>query len=151
MTLSEFDDSKQATFITAIASAAGVSNADVTIVSVESISGARRRGEISVARRRLLAPGIRIDMSVMAANQNAANALRQKLTDTVINTKLQQAGLPAATILDARTAAILEVPQTPASAGSTTGGAAAAANGGSGGMLPAIIGSVALYVVLLAV
>jgi len=77
-------------------------------------------------------------MSVTAASQNAADALGAKLTVTAINAKLQLAGLPAATILEAAKTA-------PSGDGGSTSNAAA-----SGGMLPAIIGAAAGLVVLLA-
>jgi len=155
MTVTEFDTGKQATFRLAIGAAAGVSMADVTIVKVESISSARQRGGMVTTRRRLLAAGIRIDMSVKAANKNAADALGAKLTITVINAKLQQAGMPAA--------AILEAPKTASTSGDT---AAASGEGnsnivikssasdraaGSGiCMLPSIIAATASLVFLLA-
>ena len=137
MELSEFDDSKKSTFRSAISAAAGVSNADVTIVTVESISGARR-GAIIHTTRRLLAASIRIDISIKAANQNAADTLGVKLTVTAINAQLQKAGLPAATIL--------ETAKTTSGDGSSTGDGAA-----SGGMLPAIIGAAAGIAVLTAI
>jgi len=138
LTIAKFDAGKQA-FRGAIAAAASVSSVDVTIVKVTSISGARRGLEIRDARRHLLAAGIRVDMSVTAASQNAADALGAKLTVTAINAKLQQAGLPAATILEAAKTA-------PSGDGSSTSNAAA-----GGGMLPAIIGAAAGLVVLLAI
>jgi hypothetical protein len=89
--------------------------------------------------RRLLAAGIRVDMSVKAANQNAGDALGAKLTATAINAQLRQAGLPAATILEtARTA--------PSGEGSSTSDEA-----GGGGMLPVIIGAAVGLTVLLAI
>jgi len=137
MTVTEFDAGKQAIFRVAIAAAAGVSNADVTIVKVESISGAQRAGGITTPRRRLLAAGIRVDLSIKAADKNAADAVGAKLTVASINVKLQQAGLPAATILEAaKTAA--------------TGGASSTGNAG-GGMLTAIIGAAVGLVVILAI
>ena len=140
MTLAEFDDGKQATFKTAIAAAAGVSNADVTIVKIESISSAQRGGAIShVTLRRLLAASIRIDMSVKAANQNAGDAVGAKLTVTAINAQLQQAGLPAATLLEAARTA-------PSSEGSSTSDGA-----GGVGNLPVIIGVAVGPTVLLAI
>ena len=139
MTVADFDDGKQATFKTAIAAAAGVSSADVTIVKIESISSARRGGAIRhVTLRRLLAAGIRIDISVKAANQNAGDALGAKLTVTSINAQLQQAGLPAATLLEAATTA-------PSGEGSST------SDGAGGGMLPVIIGAAVGLTVLLAI
>jgi len=140
MTLSEFDAGKQATFREAIADAAGVWIADVTIIKVASISSARRGEEIRAVMRRLLASGIRIDMIIKRATQNTA----AKLTITVINNKLQQVGLPAATILEApKTAASGEVGGTtssPSGGGlddrSTSGGTS---SDGASWVLPVII------------
>jgi len=67
----------------------------VSIDIVESISIARR------AARRLLAPGIKVGISVKAASKNAADTMVSKLTATNINAKLQEAGLPPATIVEA--------------------------------------------------
>jgi len=78
-------------------------------------------------------------MSVTAASQNAADALGAKLTVTAINAKLQLAGLPAATILEAAK-----------TAPSGDGGSRSVVSAG-GGMLPAIIGAAAGLVVLLAI
>ena len=139
LTVAEFDTDKRAAFTAAIAEAAGGSSVDVTIVKVTSISGARRWGEICDARRHLLAACIRVHMSVKAANQNAADALRAKLTFTSVYDKLQHAGFPAATILEAATTALS------GDSGSTSDAAT------SGGMLPAIISVAAGLMVLLAI
>ena len=101
MMISEFDDGTRTAFKKAIAKAASVSSSDVTIDNVKSISTARRGVNVSDVGRRLLAAGIRIDMSVKAADTNAADAIVAKLTVTGINAKLREAGLPAATILEA--------------------------------------------------
>ena len=140
MTVAEFDAGKQATFKTAIAAVPGVSNADVTIVKIESISSARRGGAIRhVTMRHLLAAGIRINISVKAANQNAGDALGAKLTVTAINAQLQQAGLLATTILEAARTA-------PSGEGSSTSDGTA-----GGGMLPVIVGVAVGLTVLLAI
>jgi len=129
MTMTEFTDGKKANFRAAIAEVAGVSNAEVIIDKIESISTARSGGGVA---RRLLATGIRIDMHVEAADKNIASALGAKLTATAINAKLQQAGLPHATILEA--------PKTAASVNlSNASGAQESGIGAS--MLPAIIGA----------
>jgi len=140
MIVAEFDDDKQETFKKAIAAAAGVSSANVTIVKIESISSVRQEGATRhVTMRHLLAAGIRIEMSIKAANQNAGDTLVAKRTVTAINTKLQQAGLPVATILEeARTA--------PNGDATSTSDADAV-----GGMLPLIIGAAAGLAVLLAI
>lgn len=70
-------------------------NADVTLVKVESISGALRGEEIHAARRQMLVAGIRIDLSI-----NAARPRVPKLIVITINAQLQKAGLPADTILE---------------------------------------------------
>ena len=101
MTLSDFDDGTQSTFKAAMAAVTGVSNADVSIDNIESISTARRGLNISIPMRRLLAEGVRIDMSIKVADKTAADAMHAKLTVTAINTKLQESGLPAVTILEA--------------------------------------------------
>lgn len=101
LTLSDFDDGTQSTFKVAMAAVTGVSNADVSIDNIESISTARRGLNISIPMRRLLAEGVRIDMSIKAADKTAADSMHVKLTVTVINTKLQESGLPAVTILEA--------------------------------------------------
>jgi len=132
LTLSNFDDSTQAKFKAAIAAAAGVLSVDVIIDNIESISTARRGQNISAGRRRLLADGIRIDMSIRAADKTAAEAMVTKLTITAINAKLAEFGLPAATILE------VPKPETDAAAGGSS-------------MLPAIIGSVAGLAVLLGI
>ena len=95
LALSEFNDAKRASFKEAFAQALGVSSSDVSIDIVESISIARR------AARRLLAPGIKVGISVKAASKNAADTMVSKLTATNINAKLQEAGLPPATIVEA--------------------------------------------------
>ena len=116
-----------------------MSNADATIVKIESISSARREAAIcQVAMQRLLAAGIRIDMIVKVANQNAGDALGAKLTATSINVHLQQAGLPAATILQAATTA-------PSGKGSSL------SDGAGGGMLQVIIVAAVGLTVLLAI
>jgi len=78
-------------------------------------------------------------MSVTAASQNAADALCAKLSVTSMNAKLQQAGLPAASLHEAATTA------RSGDGGSTSDAAA------GGGMLPAIISAAAGVVVLLVI
>jgi len=87
LTKEEFDDEKQAKFKESIAKAAGASPADVSIDGVEGISSARRR---------LLASGIRIDVSVKAEDNTAADAMVAGLTVDNINAELSKAGLPRA-------------------------------------------------------
>jgi len=135
LTESKFDNDKKATFRAAIAAAAGVSSADVTIVKVTSTSSAQQGGEIHDAR----GPGIRVNMSVRAASHIEADTLCAKLTVTSMNAKLQQAGLPAATLLEAAMTA-------PSEDGYSTSYAAT-----SGGMLPAIISAATGLVLLLTI
>lgn len=99
-------------------------NADVTLVKVESISGALRGEEIHAARRQMLVAGIRIDLSI-----NAARPRVPKLIVITINAQLQKAGLPADTILEAA-----------AGQGSST--SEGGAEGSSSGILPVISGAV---------
>jgi len=135
MTVSEFDAGKQATFKAATAAVSGVSNADVTIVTVEeaadalnadvtivkveSISGTRRGGGMFPASRHLLTAGIRVRFTVVVATEEQVDALVAKLTITSINTQLQQAGWSADAMFEAGS--------------STTSG------GGGGGGIAAII------------
>ena len=100
MTEAEFDDVKRQAFKEALARAAGPSTRTdhISIVKVEAIN---------IARRRLLAPGIRVDVSVSAADRSAADAIAARLTEEDINIELERAGLPAAALLEA--AAVEEV------------------------------------------
>jgi len=144
ITMSEFDEGKKASFKSSIAEAAGVSIADVIIDRIQHITTARSRAGISAARC-LLALGIRIHMHLQAADKNTADILGAKLTVTAINAKLQQAGLPSATILEA--------PQTATSGdgGSTNAAQEDEGGAGVGNMLPAIIGAGVGFVILLAI
>jgi len=144
ITMSEFDEGKKASFKSAIAEAVGVSTVDVIIDKIESITTARSGVDISAARH-LLASGIRIDMHLQAANKDTADILGAKLTVTTINAKLQQAGLPSATILEA--------PQT---ATRGDGGSTSAAQEDEDGaavsnILPAIIGAGVGFAILLVI
>ena len=148
LTLSDFDDSKQSTFTAAMAVVSGVSIADVSIDNIESISTARRGLNISIPMRRLLAEGVRIDMSIKVADKTAADAMHAKLTVTAINTKLQESGLPAATILEAPKTIVNGEGESASSAEEdkyNIGGAS------STSMLPAIIGAASGLAVLLGV
>ena len=94
MTKAEFDGEKQQAFKEALAKTAGqgVRADQVFIDSIE---------EISTAARRLLAQGIRVTVSVKATDQDAAAAIASRLTEEDINTELEEAGLPPATVLEA--------------------------------------------------
>jgi len=91
-TLAEFDETKQTAFRGVIANVAGVKLTDVAIAGISSSS--------AVARRRLLAPALRIDLRVNAASSSAAGQMGSSLSNpATLNNALSAAGLPAATIL----------------------------------------------------
>ena len=89
MSSSAFTNEKQTAFKAALAQAAGVASEAVVINKIESIS----------SRRRLLEEAIRVDTSIMAQGEAAANAMADTLTADSINTQLSSAGLPTATVL----------------------------------------------------
>ena len=92
ISIAEFDNNKQTVFKAAVATTAGVLPANVDISNITSITTA--------GSRRLLAVGIRVDFRVNAATRSASTLLESKLSSaTVLNTNLQQAGLPQATVL----------------------------------------------------
>jgi hypothetical protein len=91
VTKEQFNTGKQANFKQSIASAARVSTADVTIDKIENM---RRFG------RRLLAGSIRVDTSIVAADQTSAKSMANTLTVDKINSELRNNGLPQAEILD---------------------------------------------------
>ena len=133
LTTDEFDDEKQAKFTAAIAKATGASPADVSIDQVEAISSARRR---------LLASGVRIDVSIKAKDQASADVMVAGLTVDDINAELSKAGLPRAEVLGK-----------PSTTAVSTGGSSSAEGGGGmaliigltvGGVI-ALIGIVAVW------
>jgi len=77
----DFDAEKQAKFKESIARAAGAPPADVEIDNIEALSSARRR---------LLASGIRIDVSVKAKDKAAADVMSAGLTTGNINAELSK-------------------------------------------------------------
>jgi hypothetical protein len=91
MTREQFNTGEQAKFRQSIASAARVSAKEVTIDKIENM---RRSG------RGLLAGSIRVDTSIVAADQTAANSMANALTVHKINAELGKNGLPQAEILD---------------------------------------------------
>jgi hypothetical protein len=91
MTKEQFNTGEQAKFKQSIASAASVSADDVTIDKIENM---RRSG------RRLLAGSIRVDTSIVAADQTAAKSMANTLTVDKINAELGKNSLPQAEILD---------------------------------------------------
>ena len=131
----EFNLEKQAKFKESIARAAGASPADVAIDNIEALSAGRRR---------LLASGVRIDVSVKAKDKAATDAMSAGLTAVNINAELSKAGLPQAEVLvKASTTAVSSdpVPHPTVSGGSSDGG---------GGMspLPIIGGAVGVVVLI---
>jgi hypothetical protein len=91
MTREQFNTGEQAKFRQSIASAARVSADEVTIDKIENM---RRSG------RGLLAGSIRVDTSIVAADQTAANSMANTLTVHKMNAELGKNGLPQAEILD---------------------------------------------------
>jgi len=91
MATEQFDGDKRRNFKQSIASAAGVCVGDVGLDNVESM---RRSG------RRLLAGSIRVDTSIVAADQKAASSVVDRLDVDTINAELRKNGLPEAEILD---------------------------------------------------
>ena len=135
LTKEEFDDEKQAKFTEAIAKSAGASPADVSIDQVEAISSESRR---------LLASGVRIDVSVKAKDKVAADAMVAGLTVDNINAELSKAGLPRAEVL-----------VKPSTTAVSTGQAATASGSssveGGGGMAPIIGGAVGGVIALICI
>ena len=133
LSVAEFNLEKQAKFKEAIARAAGASPADVAIDNIEALSAGRRR---------LLASGVRIDVSVKAKDKAATDAMSAGLTAVNINAELSKAGLPQAEVLvKASTTAVSSDPVPTVSGGSSDGG---------GGMspLPIIGGAVGVVVLI---
>jgi tRNA A-37 threonylcarbamoyl transferase component Bud32 len=96
MSQSAFTKDKQVAFKASLAQAAGVASEAVVINKIESIS----------SRRHLLAEAIRVETSIMAAGEAAAQELAGRLTADSINRELSKAGLPTATVLEAATPAL---------------------------------------------
>ena len=84
LSVAEFNLEKQAKFKEAIARAAGASPADVAIDNIEALSSDRRR---------LLASGVRLDVSVKAKDKAAADAMGAGLTAGNINSQLSKVSL----------------------------------------------------------
>ncbi len=91
MTTEQFNTGEQAKFRQSIASAASVSADEVTIDKIENM---RRSG------RGLQAGSIRVDTSIVAADQTSAKSMANTLTFDKINSELRNNGLPQAEILD---------------------------------------------------
>jgi len=127
MTTEQFDEDQKRKFKLSIASAAGVSFDDVGIDNVESM---RRSG------RQLLAGSIRIEMSIVAADQKAAASMVDMLDVDTINAELRKNDLPEAEILDPPKAQpIISGPSSPKEQNSNS--------------MPIIIGSVVAAAVVL--
>ena len=130
----EFDDEKQQAFKEAIAQTAGQAvRADHVIIDAIE--------EMTTAARRLLNRGIRIEVSVNAVDKSAADAIAVKLTEEGINNKLEEAGLPPATLLEAAAVArTTNVNQT-----ATFEGKAELPLGGPWGVVGTIVGITVLF------
>ena len=81
LSVAEFNLEKQAKFKEAIARAARSSPADVAIDNIEALSSANRR---------LLASGVRVDVSVKAKDKASADAMGASLTVGNINDELSK-------------------------------------------------------------
>ena len=90
-TVDEFGEGLQKSFKAALAKAAGVAADDVSIDKIEAISAARRR---------LLEGSIRVDTSIKAKDEQAANSVATLLTADRINEEFGEVGLEAASILE---------------------------------------------------
>mmetsp|Transcript_53544 Transcript_53544/g.127336 ORF Transcript_53544/g.127336 Transcript_53544/m.127336 type:complete len:687 (+) Transcript_53544:52-2112(+) len=95
--LAEFNSTKQASFITGVAAAAGVDPSKVTISRIVVVT----------TRRRLLASSLQVEFHIAADDMADAQALASTLDETSINTALVSQGLPAATVV--RSAAVFVV------------------------------------------
>jgi hypothetical protein len=124
MSPSAFTHEKQTAFKASLAQAAGVASEAVVINKIEGIS----------SRRHLLAESIRVDTSIMAPGQAAAQEMAGRLTADSINRELSKAGLPTATVLEAANPALN--PST-----STTSPELSASNTGTGAVVGATAAS----------
>jgi hypothetical protein len=99
MSQSAFTKDKQTSFKVSLAQAAGVASEAVVINKIESIS----------SRRHLLAEAIRVETSIMALGQTAAEEMAGRLTAENINIELSKAGLPTIIVLEsAKVVAVAE-------------------------------------------
>ena len=110
LSMVEFNHTRRAKFIETIARAAGASPADVTIDNVEAIfssahdfpvnySGVNNTTRRTNVNWRLLGSSIRIDVSVMAKDKAAADAMVARLTYHDINAELAMAGFTRAEVV----------------------------------------------------
>jgi hypothetical protein len=91
LTEAEFDAAAQTAYKASVATVASVEASAVSITSVTAVA----------RRRRLLNTGIEVATSVQAASSAAAATISTSITIEALNTQLDTAGLPAATIVSA--------------------------------------------------
>jgi hypothetical protein len=109
LSMVEFNHTRRAKFLESIARAAGASPADVTIDNVKAIFSSARDFPVNYSgvnnttaaawNRRDLSSSIRIDVSVMATDKAAADAIVARLTYHNINAELAKAGFPRAEVV----------------------------------------------------
>ena len=91
MTEAEFDAAAQTAYKASVATAASV---EASAVSIDSITALARR-------RRLLSAGIEVATSVQATSSAAASTISATITIEALNTQLDAAGLPQASMVSA--------------------------------------------------
>lgn len=91
LTEAEFDATAQTAYKESVATVASV---ETTAVSIDSVTAVARR-------RRLLNAGIEVETSVQAASSAAATSISTSITIEALNTQLDTAGLPAASMVSA--------------------------------------------------
>jgi hypothetical protein len=91
LTEAEFDATAQTAYKESVATVASV---ETTAVSIDSVTAVARR-------RRLLNAGIEVETSVQATSSAAATSISTSITIEALNTQLDTAGLPAASMVSA--------------------------------------------------
>ena len=91
LTEAEFDTAAQTSYKASVATVASV---EASTVSIDSITAVARR-------RRLLSAGIEVETSVQATSSAAATSISTSITIEALNTQLDTAGLPAASMVSA--------------------------------------------------
>ena len=91
LTEAEFDATAETAYKASVATVASVEASAVSIVSVTAVA----------RRRRLLSAGIEVATSVQAASPAAATTISTSITIEALNTQLDAAGLPAASMVSA--------------------------------------------------
>lgn len=91
LTEAEFDTAAQTSYKASIATVASV---EASAVSIDSVTAVARR-------RRLLNAGIEVETSVQATSSAAATSISTSITIEALNTQLDTAGLPAASMVTA--------------------------------------------------